>query len=93
MLQGRAASCHVHGFHGLRSYLQIFVRTIVAFGDSWTSNGSNGTIPFAPVVFPPNPSAGARIGNNERARASNGYTWIEDLANTIGAKLVNVGLI
>ncbi|KAJ6619428.1 hypothetical protein B0H10DRAFT_2367116 [Mycena sp. CBHHK59/15] len=40
-------------------------KTIVAFGDSWTSNGSN--------VFPPNPSAGARPGNNFRARASNGY--------------------
>ena len=49
-----------------------------------------GTIPLPPVVFPPNPSAGARIGNNERARASNGYTWVEDLANTLGAKLVNV---
>ncbi|KAJ7288337.1 hypothetical protein C8J57DRAFT_1279899 [Mycena rebaudengoi] len=64
-------------------------KTIVAFGDSWTSNGSNGTIPFAPVVFPPNPSAGARAGNNFRARASNGYVWVEDLANTIGAKLID----
>ena len=49
-----------------------------------------GTIPFAPVVFPPNPSAGARFGNNERARASNGYVWVEALANTLGAKLINV---
>ncbi|EIN07776.1 hypothetical protein PUNSTDRAFT_144314 [Punctularia strigosozonata HHB-11173 SS5] len=65
------------------------IKTIIAFGDSWTSNGSNGTVPFAPVVYPPNPSAGARQGNNERARASNGYVWVEDLANTIGAKLVN----
>ncbi|KAJ7250845.1 hypothetical protein B0H12DRAFT_656154 [Mycena haematopus] len=64
-------------------------KTIVAFGDSWTSNGSNGTIPFAPIVFPPNPSAGARLGNNFRARASNGYVWVEDLANTLGAKLIN----
>ncbi|KAJ7366898.1 hypothetical protein DFH08DRAFT_835810 [Mycena albidolilacea] len=64
-------------------------KTIVAFGDSWTSNGSNGTIPFAPIVFPPNPSAGARLGNNFRARASNGYVWVEDLANTLGAKLID----
>ncbi|KAJ7069717.1 hypothetical protein C8F01DRAFT_524818 [Mycena amicta] len=64
-------------------------KTIVAFGDSWTSNGSNGTIPFAPVVFPPNPSAGARLGNNFRARASNSYVWVEDLANTLGAKLID----
>jgi len=64
-------------------------KTVVAFGDSWTSNGSNGTVPFAPVVFPPNPSAGARFGNNERARASNGYVWVEDVANTLGAKLIN----
>ncbi|KAJ7675795.1 hypothetical protein DFH06DRAFT_1170553 [Mycena polygramma] len=64
-------------------------KTIVAFGDSWTSNGSNGTIPFAPIVFPPNPSAGARLGNNFRARASNGYVWVEDLANTLGAKIIN----
>ncbi|KAJ7644157.1 hypothetical protein FB45DRAFT_897082 [Roridomyces roridus] len=64
-------------------------KTVVAFGDSWTSNGSNGTIPFAPIVFPPNPSAGARLGNNFRARASNGYVWVEDLANTLGAKLID----
>ncbi|KAF7288500.1 Carbohydrate esterase family 16 protein [Mycena chlorophos] len=64
-------------------------KTIVTFGDSWTSNGSNGTIPFAPIVFPPNPSAGARQGNNFRARASNSYVWVENLANTIGAKLIN----
>ncbi|KAJ7212088.1 hypothetical protein GGX14DRAFT_361742 [Mycena pura] len=62
-------------------------KTIVTFGDSWTSNGSNGTIPFAPIVFPPNPSAGARLGNNFRARASNSY--VEDLANTLGAKLID----
>ncbi|KAJ7761496.1 hypothetical protein DFH07DRAFT_419065 [Mycena maculata] len=48
-------------------------------------HGSNGTIPFAPVIFPPNPSAGARLGNNFRARA-NGYVWVEDLA---GAKLID----
>jgi hypothetical protein len=40
-------------------------------------------------VFPPNPSAGARLGNNFRARASNGYVWVEDLANTLGAKLID----
>ncbi|KAJ6559167.1 hypothetical protein DFH09DRAFT_1162098 [Mycena vulgaris] len=40
-------------------------KTVVAFGDSWTSNGSNGS------------------------RASNGYVWVEDLANTLGAKLID----
>lgn len=50
---------------------------------------TQGTIPFPPVVFPPNPSAGARFGNNERARASNGYTWPETLGNSIGAKVMD----
>ena len=49
-----------------------------------------GTIPFAPIVHPPNPSAGAAQGNNFRARGSNGYLWVEDLANTIGAKVIDV---
>ncbi|KAJ7109758.1 hypothetical protein C8R43DRAFT_904538 [Mycena crocata] len=59
---------------------------LVAFA---TTASLIGTIPFAPIVFPPNPSAGARLGNNFRARASNGYVWVEDLANTLGAKLID----
>ncbi|TDL18017.1 hypothetical protein BD410DRAFT_512527 [Rickenella mellea] len=62
-------------------------KTIVAFGDSWTSNGSNGTISLAPVIFPPNPSAGSRVGG--KGRASNGFVWVEDMGNTLGAKVVN----
>ncbi|TDL23160.1 hypothetical protein BD410DRAFT_170547 [Rickenella mellea] len=61
-------------------------KTVVAFGDSWTANGSNGTIPFPPVLYPPNPSAGSYSG---RGRASNGYVWVEDLGNSIGAKVID----
>lgn len=94
-------------------------RTIVAFGDSWTSNGgssssafltvnsprgraatqekknadlglytANGTVPVAPILHPPLPSAGAAATSNRRA--SNGYIWVEDLADSLGAKLLNV---
>ncbi|GLB44402.1 hypothetical protein LshimejAT787_1700290 [Lyophyllum shimeji] len=62
-------------------------RTIVAFGDSWTSNGANGTVPVPPVMWPPSPSAGSRVTSNRRA--SNGFVWVEDLANSLGAKLLN----
>ncbi|KAF9461346.1 tyrosyl-DNA phosphodiesterase-domain-containing protein [Collybia nuda] len=62
-------------------------RTIVAFGDSWTSNGANGSIPVPPIVWPPSPSAGSRITSNRRA--SNGFVWVEVLANSLGAKLLN----
>ncbi|THU91211.1 hypothetical protein K435DRAFT_820893 [Dendrothele bispora CBS 962.96] len=54
--------------------------TIVAFGDSWTSNGANGSIPIPPMLWPPSPSAGSLITPGRRA--SNGFIWIESLANT-----------
>lgn len=82
-------------------------RTIVAFGDSWTSNGgrrfcpkpcmiwitvfsiiANGTVPVPPILWPPSPSAGSRLTENRRA--SNGFIWVEDLANSLSAKLLNV---
>ncbi|THU84365.1 hypothetical protein K435DRAFT_806743, partial [Dendrothele bispora CBS 962.96] len=44
--------------------------TIVAFGDSWTSNGAGSLI-------------------TPGRRASNGFIWVESLANTFGAKLLN----
>ncbi|TFK37246.1 hypothetical protein BDQ12DRAFT_753316 [Crucibulum laeve] len=62
-------------------------RTIVAFGDSWTSNGANGTVPLPPIMWPPSPSAGSRLNSNRRA--TNGFIWVEDLANTLSAKLLN----
>ncbi|KAF8064418.1 hypothetical protein FPV67DRAFT_1504971 [Lyophyllum atratum] len=62
-------------------------RTIVAFGDSWTSNGANGTVPVPPIMWPPSPSAGSRVTSNRRA--TNGFVWVEDLANSLGAKLLN----
>ena len=49
-----------------------------------------GTIPFPPIVHPPNPSAGAAYGNNYRARGSNGPIWVEDLGNALGAKVIDV---
>ncbi|KAF5366395.1 hypothetical protein D9758_009757 [Tetrapyrgos nigripes] len=62
-------------------------RTIVAFGDSWTSNGANGTVPVPPIMWPPSPSAGSRV--NQNRRASNGFIWVEDWANMASAKLLN----
>ncbi|KII84196.1 carbohydrate esterase family 16 protein [Plicaturopsis crispa FD-325 SS-3] len=61
--------------------------TIVAFGDSWTSNGANGTVPVPPIMWPPSPSAGAQFTENRRA--SNGFIWVENLANSLSAKLLN----
>ncbi|KAF5370953.1 hypothetical protein D9757_009886 [Collybiopsis confluens] len=66
-------------------------RTIVAFGDSWTSNGANGTVPVPPILFPPSPSAGSQFTENRRA--SDGFIWVEDMANELSAKLLNVRLI
>jgi len=62
-------------------------RTIVAFGDSWTSNGANGTVPVPPILWPPLPSAGSQFTENRRA--SNGFIWVEDMANELSAKLLN----
>ncbi|KAH0580090.1 hypothetical protein H2248_002900 [Termitomyces sp. 'cryptogamus'] len=62
-------------------------RTIVAFGDSWTSNGANGTVPLPPMLWPPLPSAGSRLTSNRRA--SNGFMWVENLANSLSAKLLD----
>ncbi|KAG6898387.1 hypothetical protein C0995_009785 [Termitomyces sp. Mi166 len=63
------------------------LRTIVAFGDSWTSNGANGTVPLPPMLWPPLPSAGSRVTSNRRA--SNGFMWVENLANSLSTKLLN----
>lgn len=49
---------------------------------------ANGTVPVAPVMHPPLPSAGSQY--NENRRASNGFIWVEDLANTLNSKLLNV---
>ncbi|KAF7311697.1 hypothetical protein MIND_00179500 [Mycena indigotica] len=63
------------------------IRTVVTFGDSWTSTGSNGTIPFPPILHPPLPSAGSRTSQNRRA--SNGFMWNERLAMDLNAKLLD----
>ena len=49
---------------------------------------ANGTVPVPPVLWPPSPSAGSRLTENRRA--SNGFIWVEDMANALGAKLLNV---
>ncbi|KAJ7347504.1 hypothetical protein DFH08DRAFT_779710 [Mycena albidolilacea] len=63
------------------------IRTLVTFGDSWTSTGSNGTVPLPPIMHPPLPSAGAR--NSENRRATNGFMWSERLAADFNAKLLD----
>ncbi|KAJ6555461.1 hypothetical protein DFH09DRAFT_1492825 [Mycena vulgaris] len=63
------------------------IRTIVTFGDSWTSTGSNGTVPLPPIMHPPLPSAGSRTSENRRA--TNGFMWSERLAADLNAKLLD----
>ncbi|KAJ7181478.1 hypothetical protein C8R43DRAFT_969260 [Mycena crocata] len=63
------------------------IKTIVTFGNSWTSTGSNGTVPLPPIMHPPLPSAGAR--NSENRRATNGFMWSERLAADLNAKLLD----
>ncbi|KAG6877300.1 hypothetical protein C0992_010318, partial [Termitomyces sp. T32_za158] len=47
----------------------------------------NGTVPLPPMLWPPLPSAGSRVTSNRRA--SNGFMWVENLANSMSAKLLN----
>jgi len=55
-------------------------KTIVSFGDSYTDGGRDDGGPLdPPVVVPPDPEAGGR--------STNGLTWIENVANDIGAVL------
>ncbi|KAJ6461739.1 hypothetical protein C8R45DRAFT_1027834 [Mycena sanguinolenta] len=63
------------------------IKTVVTFGDSWTSTGSNGTVPLPPILHPPLPSAGA--ANSENRRATNGFMWSERLAADLNAKLLD----
>ncbi|THU89380.1 hypothetical protein K435DRAFT_729280 [Dendrothele bispora CBS 962.96] len=72
-LSGSPASINA-GLNDLSSY-----KTIVAFGDSYTSGGTDGTTLPPAIMTPPNPSAGGRV--------SNGKLWIEHLANAAGATL------
>lgn len=53
-------------------------KTIVTFGDSYTSGGVDNGSTLAPaVVIPPNPKAGGRT--------TNGPVWIEDISTDTGA--------
>ncbi|KAI9068171.1 carbohydrate esterase family 16 protein [Trametes sanguinea] len=56
------------------------IKTIVAFGDSYTDGGRDDGGPLAPpVVVPPDAEAGGR--------STDGKVWIEDIADDIGAAL------
>lgn len=56
------------------------MKTIVAFGDSYTDGGAENGGPLPPaVVVPPNPEAGGRM--------SNGPVWVENLAKAANATL------
>ncbi|CDO76317.1 Carbohydrate Esterase Family 16 protein [Trametes cinnabarina] len=56
------------------------IKTIVAFGDSYTDGGRDDGGPLAPpVVVPPDAEAGGR--------STDGKVWIEDIAEDIGATL------
>ncbi|KAF8994730.1 carbohydrate esterase family 16 protein [Cyathus striatus] len=56
------------------------IKTIVSFGDSYTDGGRDDGGPLAPpVLVPPNPQAGGR--------STNGFTWIEHIANDMDATL------
>jgi len=62
------------------------VKTIVSFGDSYTDGGGNhdGSPLAPPVLIPPNAEAGGR--------STNGKLWIEDIADGIGAKLMDYAI-
>ncbi|KAI0771289.1 hypothetical protein BD413DRAFT_476245 [Trametes elegans] len=56
------------------------IKTIVAFGDSYTDGGREDGGPLAPpVVIPPDALAGGR--------STDGKVWVEDIADDIGATL------
>ncbi|RPD60549.1 hypothetical protein L226DRAFT_604420 [Lentinus tigrinus ALCF2SS1-7] len=58
------------------------IKTIVAFGDSYTDGGRDDGGPLAPpVVVPPDAEAGGR--------STNGKVWIEHVADDIGAALMD----
>ncbi|KAI0752416.1 hypothetical protein C8Q80DRAFT_1097312 [Daedaleopsis nitida] len=58
------------------------IKTIVAFGDSYTDGGRQDGGPLLPpVVVPPDAEAGGR--------STDGKVWVEDLADDIGATLMD----
>ncbi|KAH7334693.1 carbohydrate esterase family 16 protein [Rhizoctonia solani] len=65
------------GLYALSTY-----KTIVSFGDSFTSNGKfDGSEPDPPVPAGTSPRYGGRFAN--------GYVWIENLADDTGAHLLD----
>ncbi|QRV84171.1 carbohydrate esterase family 16 protein [Ceratobasidium sp. AG-Ba] len=57
-------------------------KTIVSFGDSFTSDGKfDGSAPDLPVQTGTSPRYGGRFAN--------GYVWIENLANDTGSRLLD----
>ncbi|KDN47929.1 hypothetical protein RSAG8_03349, partial [Rhizoctonia solani AG-8 WAC10335] len=65
------------GLYALSGY-----KTIVSFGDSFTSNGKfDGSAPGPPLPTGTSPRYGGRFAN--------GYVWVENLANDTGAHLLD----
>jgi len=53
-----------------------------SFQDSFTNGGkSDGSLLDPAIIYPPNPEAGGR--------STNGLTWVENLANDIGANIMD----
>ncbi|CAA7263438.1 unnamed protein product [Cyclocybe aegerita] len=57
-------------------------KIVVAFGDSYTDGGKSDGSPLDPaVIVPPSPLAGGR--------STNGLVWVENVANDLGARLMD----
>jgi len=53
-----------------------------SFQDSFTDGGKSDGLPLDPaIIYPPNPEAGGL--------STNGLTWVENLANDIGANIMD----
>ena len=53
-----------------------------SFQDSFTDGSKSDGLPLDPaIIYPPNPEAGGR--------STNGLTWVENLANDIGANIMD----
>ncbi|KAF8315019.1 hypothetical protein DL93DRAFT_2167054 [Clavulina sp. PMI_390] len=60
-------------------------KTIVGFGDSYTTDGKHdGSTPAAAVLTGTSPEAGGRV--------TNGLTWIENLAADVSAKIMDYAI-
>ncbi|KAN0062128.1 hypothetical protein ACQY0O_005547 [Thecaphora frezii] len=69
------------------------VKTLVNFGDSWTSCDQNNGQPCStPSAFTVSKSSGIDKDFKASGRVSNGENYIDRFAKSLGAKLINFGL-